>query len=107
MNSQIEKKNHYNLLYGYYQGLLTEKQRLLFNSYYGEDYSLAEIAEEQGISRNAVWDTLKKVMVILDHYESILRLANKDKQLANYLNELEKKADKETLEIINKIREME
>ena len=35
-NDSLEKKNHYNLLYGYYQGLFTEKQRAIFDSYYGK-----------------------------------------------------------------------
>ena len=64
--SDLEKKNYYNILFGYYGNLLTEKQQNLFEEYYGEDYSLAEIASVYNISRNAVHDTIKKVLNSLD-----------------------------------------
>ena len=48
--SDLEKKNYYNILFGYYGNLLTEKQQNLFEEYYGEDYSLAEIASVYNIS---------------------------------------------------------
>ena len=62
----LEKKSYYNILYGFYQNLLTEKQKLIFEDYYYEDFSLSEIAENHEISRNAVFDTLKKVEKALD-----------------------------------------
>lgn len=106
-NDSLEKKNHYNLLYGYYQGLFTEKQRLIFDSYYGEDYSLSEISEMLNISRNAVWDALQKMHSKLEEYESILHLVENNNKLESYLLELEKCSNEEGIKIINKIREME
>ena len=32
MNQNLEKKNHYNILYSYYQDLLTEKQKEVFQA---------------------------------------------------------------------------
>ena len=57
---KIDKKIYYSIVFSQYSILLTEKQRNLFNYYYNEDYSLGEISEELGISRNAVWDALNK-----------------------------------------------
>lgn len=48
------------LLFDFYGELLTEKRRQIFESYYNEDLSLSEIAENEGLTRQAVFDTLKK-----------------------------------------------
>lgn len=106
-NDSLEKKNHYNLLYGYYQGLFTEKQRAIFDSYYGEDYSLSEIADIFNISRNAVWDALKKMHQKLEEYENILHLVENNQKLETYLLELEQHTNEQGKLIIKKIREME
>ena len=78
-----------------------------FICYYNEDYSLSEIALEFNVSRNAVWDTLKKVISLLEHYESKLKLYEKDVKLNEYLEKLKNHVDEEGLIIINDIEEME
>ena len=105
--NDLEKKDYYNILYGYYNSLLTSKQQEMFTSYYEEDFSLSEIAEELNISRNAVWDTLKKVIDKLEEYESKLNLYKKDNALNLKLNELEKITNDDGRKIIKEIREME
>lgn len=105
--NDLEKKDYYNILYGYYNSLLTSKQQQMFTSYYEEDFSLSEIAEELNVSRNAVWDTLKKVIDKLEEYESKLKLYHKDIILNNKLNELEKITNEDGRKIIDEIREME
>ena len=59
-------------LYEIYGALLTEKQRQCLELYFCEDYSLAEIAEEMKVSRQAIHDLLKRVEQILEHYEDML-----------------------------------
>ena len=48
------------LLYDYYGELLTEKQRICFDLYYNQDLSLSEIAEDLGVTRQGVHDTLAR-----------------------------------------------
>ena len=107
MSENIDKKAYYAILFEYYKELLTDKQIETFICYYNEDYSLSEIAEEFNISRNAVWDALKKVVSLLEYYEVKLRLYEKDQKLNQYLDDLKKHVDAEGLKIIDNIEEME
>ena len=70
----IEKTS---LLYDFYGGLLTEKQRQVMELYHEENLSLTEIAEEFGIYRQGVHDTLKKAEHLLTEYENKLGLVAK------------------------------
>lgn len=107
MSDNIDKKAYYAILFEYYKNLLTDKQIETFICYYNEDYSLAEIADEFGTSRNAVWDTLKKVVSLLESYEEKLKLYEKDQKLSDYLNKLKNHVDDEGAKIIVDIEEME
>jgi Uncharacterized protein conserved in bacteria len=57
---EIEKTNRMNTLFEFYATLLTDKQMNYIELYYADDYSLAEIAEEFNISRQAVYDNIKE-----------------------------------------------
>jgi len=71
------------LLYDFYGGLLTPKQQKVFGLYYLENFSLAEIAEEEGTTRQAVHDLLRRTEKLLSGWESKLGLVGR------YLQELE------------------
>ena len=62
------------LLYDFYGALLTEKQKEIMELYHEENYSIVEIASELGISKQAVYDSLKKSDSILRNYEAKLGL---------------------------------
>lgn len=62
------------LLFDFYGETLTEKQRELFDLYYNEDLSLAEIAEHAGITRQGVRDSIKRAEHALHEMERSLGL---------------------------------
>lgn len=73
----LEKTTQMNLLYDFYGVMLTEKQRQFVELYYLDDLSLAEIAEQFAISRQAVHDNLKRAGAQLLEYEVKLRLVER------------------------------
>ena len=73
MNKLIEQA----LLYDFYGELLTERQQQVYESVVLEDYSLSEVAEDLGISRQGVHDMIKRCNHTLEEYESRLHLVEK------------------------------
>ncbi|MDD3894703.1 MAG: putative DNA-binding protein [Syntrophomonadaceae bacterium] len=73
----LEKIEHIILLFDFYGPLLTEKQQRVMNMHYENDLSLTEIAEYLNISRQAVYDLLKRAVALLEAYEARLQLAEK------------------------------
>ena len=57
------------LLFDFYGDLLTERQKEFFDLYYNEDLSLAEIAENSGITRQGVRDVIVRAEGILTEFE--------------------------------------
>lgn len=57
------------LLYDYYGELLTERQRMCFDLRYNQDLSLAEIAQELGVSRQGVYDNIARAEALLVNME--------------------------------------
>ncbi|ATW28427.1 YlxM family DNA-binding protein [Candidatus Formimonas warabiya] len=76
----IEKLARMAMLYDFYGKLLTVKQQEIMELFYGDDLSLSEIAQEYGISRQAVYDLLKRTEKILEDYEAKLGLVAKFKE---------------------------
>lgn len=73
----VEKLVEVGILYDFYGKLLSEKQYSAIEFYYIHDLSLAEIGEELNITRQGVFDTLKRAENKLYEYEEILGLVNK------------------------------
>ena len=73
----LEQRTRMAVLYDLYSGLLTDKQRDVFDLYYQCDLSLGEIAADNNISRTAVHDLIKRTESLLEKYEAKLHLVEK------------------------------
>lgn len=70
----LEDVNRINLLYDIYSPLLTERQQEVMKLYFSDNYSLAEIAAEYGISRQAVHDLIQRTLSSIGKFEEKLGL---------------------------------
>ncbi|WP_245946570.1 YlxM family DNA-binding protein [Paenibacillus cellulosilyticus] len=78
-----------NMLFDFYEPLLTDKQRTFLMQYFIEDFTLGEIAAEVGISRQAVYEHIKRAETVLENYEAKLGLLSRHSALRNAMDELE------------------
>ncbi len=107
----LEKTTRMNFLFDFYQALLTDKQRSYMELYYLDDHSLGEIAESYEISRQAVYDNIRRTEAMLEEYEEKLNLLSKFQERQALLETLEKaiqedKASKEDmLALIEQLKE--
>ncbi|EMX4359895.1 putative DNA-binding protein [Listeria innocua] len=85
----FEKTNRMNLLFDFYQELLTTKQKSYVSFYYLDDYSLGEIAEEFEVSRQAIYDNIKRTEESLEKYEGKLGMLRKYQQREKLFDQLE------------------
>lgn len=84
----LSKTTRINLLFDFYEPLLTEKQRTFLKLYFHDDFSLGEIAAEFTISRQAVYEHIKRAEQVLEGYESKLSLLVRHESLLQLTAEL-------------------
>ncbi len=109
----MEKQVKISVLLEIYGKVLTEKQYNLLDDYYNNDLSLSEIAENEGITRQAVRDNLKKGENKLFEFEEKLSIMKatitKQETIADILSEItkinSKMSDKEIAEILENVKE--
>ena len=94
----FDKREELISLYDVYGCLLTDKQKSYFEEYYFDDLSFSEIASNHGISRNGVFDQIKRVANILSEYEEKLNLLRKKRKIEDL--RLDDNIKNEILEII-------
>lgn len=94
----LEKTTRMNYLYDFYQSLLTPKQRSYMSLYYLDDFSLGEIAEEYEVSRQAVFDNIKRTEAMLEEYEEKLLLFKKFQERKVILGKMKKALETSSIE---------
>lgn len=82
------------LLYDYYGGLLTGKQRQCYDLRYNQDLSLGEIAQVMGVSRQAVSDNLTRTEALLRKMEENIGCVGRDMRNRNTLQRIRSAADR-------------
>lgn len=107
----LEKTTQVNFLYDFYQSLLTDKQREYMELYYLEDYSLGEISEVFDVSRQAIFDNVRRTEAMLKNYEEKLKLHEKFVKRQSLIDELAETALKQdqekVLELIKQLKELD
>ncbi len=86
----MEKILEQTLLYDFYGELLTEHQKRVYEDAVLNDYSLSEIADELGISRQGVHDMVRRCGRLLNGYEEKLHLVEKFVSLREKVGEIQR-----------------
>ncbi|WP_420849941.1 putative DNA-binding protein [Psychrobacillus vulpis] len=106
----IEKTTRMNFLFDFYQALLTDKQRSYMELYYLDDLSLGEIAEEYEVSRQAVYDNIRRTEAMLEEYEEKLNLFTKFDKRQETIEQLlqvevNQSSEETLIQLINQLKE--
>lgn len=102
---KLEKLEILNELFLTYQTLFTDKQIEYFNFYYELDYSYQEIADKFKVSRNAIFDSIKKVEENLFVYEEKLKIVTNRKKRIELLNKYNETKDENYLNELKRMDE--
>ena len=109
----MEKNVKISILCEIYGKLLTKKQLNIIDNYYNQDLSLSEIAENEGISRQAVRDIIMKGESKLFEFEEKLGIMKRhfiqEEKISNILSEItsiqDKFTDKQIAEVLEHIKQ--
>ena len=108
MRNLLESFLQVSLLYDFYGALLTDKQRKCIEMHFLNDFSLSEIADEFGVSRQAIYDIINRTRQMLVDYEGKLGLVRRYQTEQECIQDIfsimknlpEKKKKKYQLEIV-------
>ena len=98
-------------LYDIYGGLLTDRQQKCMEMHFYNDLSLSEIADEYSVSRQAIYDLLRRAEQLLEKYENRLKLFARNQEnnelilhaeelLGDYINDKRKDANLQLVQTI-------
>jgi len=85
---KLEEILEVTILLDYYGNLLSDKQRAYMAEHFEEDYSLSEIAKSHKVSRQAVYDNIKRGIKILNDYEEKIGFLQREKKIREKLKKL-------------------
>ena len=85
--SLMDRKISFSWLLSFYGSLLTENQQQISRLYAEEDFSLSEIAEQFGVSRQSVYDTVSRTEKQLQDFEKKLGLRARIDHMESTLTE--------------------
>ena len=107
--NDLVKTLRMNYLFDFYQSLLTNKQKNYLELFYLQDYSLSEIADTFEVSRQAVYDNIRRTGDLVEDYETKLKLYEKFEQRQMIYNEMKQSIhDTKKLEhLIQNLEELE
>lgn len=88
----MQKKIEISYLLDFYGDVLTQKQKDVMDQYYNNDFSLAEIAENFGITRQGVRDAIKRGESILQDLEAKVGFAARHRHLQQELQQIQRLA---------------
>lgn len=89
----IEERLELSLLYDFYGALLKENQRRMFEASVLEDYNFSEIAQDEGITRQGAYDTVKRATKQLEMYEGKLGLVERFREQKKMAEKLRSKLE--------------
>lgn len=89
----MAKNLEVSLLLDYYGSLLTERQRATAEYYFNDDLSLAEIAELEGVTRQAVRDLVRRTENQLEGFEQKLHFARRISEACSMIRRLQASLD--------------
>ena len=107
MVESFEEIVELSLLFDFYGEMLGEHKKRIFEDYVLNDLSLAEIAEEEGISRQGVHDIVKRCTKQLKEYEASLHLVEKFQKMKKKLETASQLLTiKESSDAVEKVRQI-
>ena len=95
----MEKIVEQGLLYDFYGELLTEHQQQIYEGVVYDNLSLGEIAQEQGVSRQAVHDIIKRCDKLLQGYEEKLQLVSKFTRIKEKISQINQLSQEEDVKV--------
>lgn len=112
VEAELREVYELSILFDFYGELLGEKKKQIFEDYVLNDYSLAEVADDAGMSRQGVHDIVKRCTKALHQYEASLHLVEKFlttknlvEQIHQISDEMQKNGEISRVEEITKISE--
>ncbi len=82
------------MLFDFYGDLLTDRQKEFYDLYYNEDLSLAEIAENYGISRQGVRDVIVRAEAAMTEMEDKTHIIRRFHQMQKQIDAIDQAADR-------------